>query len=127
MTENMIDITPIIECVLSLILTIISVIAIPKFNTWIKNHLTANQIDIAKIIITSAVEAAEQIYAHSEHSGASKKNFVMDYAKKKLAEIGLTFNDKDIEVYLEQAVKQMNDNKATGQIDLDDIYPEGSI
>ena len=50
----------------------------------------------------------------------------MDYVKNKLAELGLPFYEKEIESYLEQAVKQMNDSKIeVGGIDT--IKPEGSV
>ena len=106
-----IDITPIIEAVIGLIITVVSVIVIPKFKVWINNNLSVNQIEIAKIIIQSAVQAAEQIYANSEKSGSSKKRYVMEYVKTKLAEIGLTINDKEIEVYLEQAVLELKESQ----------------
>ena len=106
-----IDITPIIETVLGLIITIISVIVIPKFKIWINNNLSEKQIEIAKIIIQSCVQAAEQIYAQSEKAGSSKKKYVMEYAKKKLAEIGLTIDEKELEVYLEQAVLELKESQ----------------
>ena len=106
-----IDITPIIETVIGLIITIISVIVIPKFKIWINNNLSEKQIEIAKIIIQSCVQAAEQIYAQSEKAGSSKKKYVMEYAKKKLAEIGLTIDEKEIEVYLEQAVLELKESQ----------------
>ena len=106
-----IDITPIIEAVIGLIITVVSVIVIPKFKVWINNNLSVNQIEIAKIIIQSCVQAAEQIYAQSEKAGSSKKKFVMEYAKSKLAEIGLTINDKELEVYLEQAVLELKESQ----------------
>lgn len=106
-----INITPIIEMVIGLIITIISVIVIPKFKIWINNNLSEKQIEIAKIIIQSCVQAAEQIYAKSEKAGSSKKKFVMEYAKNKLAEIGLTIDEKEIEVYLEQAVLELKESQ----------------
>ena len=106
-----IDITPIIEAVIGLIITIISVIVIPKFKVWINNNLSEKHIEIAKIIIQSAVSAAEQIYAQSEKAGSSKKKFVMEYAKSKLAEIGLAIDEKEIEVYLEQAVLELKETQ----------------
>ena len=106
-----INITPIIETVLGLIITIISVIVIPKFKIWISNNLSEKHIEIAKIIIQSAVSAAEQIYARSEKAGSSKKKYVMEYAKNKLAEIGLTIDEKEIEVYLEQAVLELKESQ----------------
>lgn len=106
-----IDITPIIETVIGLIITIVSVIVIPKFKVWISNNLSEKQINIAKIVIQSCVQAAEQIYANSEKAGISKKRYVMEYAKNKLAEIGLTIDEKEIEVYLEQAVLELKESQ----------------
>ena len=106
-----IDITPIIEAVIGLIITIVSVIVIPKFKVWISNNLSEKQIEIAKVVISSCVQAAEQIYANSEKAGSSKKKYVMEYAKKKLAEIGLTIDEKEIEVYLEQAVLELKESQ----------------
>ena len=106
-----INITPIIETVIGLIITIVSVIVIPKFKVWISNNLSEKQINIAKIVIQSCVQAAEQIYANSEKAGSSKKKYVMEYAKKKFAEIGLTIDEKEIEVYLEQAVLELKESQ----------------
>ena len=106
-----IDITPIIELIISLIIAIASAIIFPKVQLWINNNLSINQIEIAKIIIQSCVQAAEQIYANSEKAGSSKKKYVMEYAKNKLAEIGLTIDEKEIEVYLEQAVLELKESQ----------------
>ena len=107
----MIDITPIVEGIIGLVVAIISAIIIPKIRVWVNNNLTVKQIDIIKIIVQSAVQAAEQIYAKSEKAGSSKKKYVMEYAKSKLAEIGLTINDKELEVYLEQAVLELKESQ----------------
>ena len=107
----MIDITPIVEGIIGLVVAIISAIIIPKIRVWVNNNLTVKQIDIIKIIVQSAVQAAEQIYANSEKAGSSKKKYVMEYAKKKLAEIGLTIDEKEIEVYLEQAVLELKESQ----------------
>ena len=107
----MIDITPIVEGIIGLVVAIISAIIIPKIRVWVNNNLTVKQIDIIKIIVQSAVSAAEQIYANSEKAGSSKKKYVMEYAKSKLAEIGLTINDKELEVYLEQAVLELKESQ----------------
>ena len=80
---NTIDITTIIELALGIIIAIPMVIIIPKIKAWAACKLSARQIEIAKIIIKSAVSAAEQIYINSEKSGASKKKYVMEYAKNK--------------------------------------------
>ena len=41
---TMVDITPIIEAVLGLVMTIITVIIAPKLNAWVKNKLTTHQL-----------------------------------------------------------------------------------
>ena len=107
----MIDITPIVKGIIGLVVAIISAIIIPKIRVWVNNNLTVKQIDIIKIIVQSAVSAAEQIYANSEKAGSSKKKYVMEYAKNKLAEIGLTIDEKEIEVYLEQAVLELKESQ----------------
>ena len=107
----MIDITPIVEGIIGLVVAIISAIIIPKIRVWVNNNLTVKQIDIIKIIVQSAVSAAEQIYARSEKAGSSKKRYVMEYAKTKLAEIGLTIDEKELEVYLEQAVLELKESQ----------------
>ena len=108
---NTIDITTIIELALGIIIAIPMVIIIPKIKVWAACKLSARQIEIAKIIIKSAVSAAEQIYINSEKSGASKKKYVMEYAKNKLESIGFTFDTSEIEVYLEQAVLELKENQ----------------
>ena len=107
----MTNITPILESLIAFIITIFSVVVIPKLHIWINNKLSEKQIEIAKVVISSCVQAAEQIYANSEKAGSSKKKYVMEYAKNKLAEIGLTIDEKEIEVYLEQAVLELKESQ----------------
>lgn len=108
---NTIDITTIIELALGIIIAIPMVIIVPKIKAWAACKLSAKQIEIAKIIISSCVQAAEQIYINSEKSGASKKKYVMEYAKNKLESIGFTFDTSEIEVYLEQAVLELKESQ----------------
>ena len=107
----MTNITPILESFITLIITIFSVFVIPKLHIWINNKLSEKQIEIAKVVISSCVQAAEQIYINSEKSGASKKKYVMEYAKNKLESIGFTFDTSEIEVYLEQAVLELKESQ----------------
>lgn len=108
---NTIDLTPILEGIISLVIMVFSIIVIPKFRAWLNTKLTASQIEVIKTIIKALVNAAEQIYANTSKSGISKKKYVMDMAKTKLAELGYSINDKEIEAYLEQAVRDMNKDK----------------
>mgnify|MGYP003231436350 FL=1 len=108
---NTVDLTPVLESVISLVIAVFSIIVIPKFKTWLNTKLTASQIEVVKTIIKALVDAAEQIYANTSKSGISKKKYVMELAKTKLAELGYSFDDKEIEAYLEQAVRDMNKDK----------------
>ena len=90
---------------------IFSIIVIPKFKAWLNTKLTASQIEVVKTIITALVDAAEQIYTNTNKSETSKKKYVMELAKTKLAELGYSIDDKEIEAYLEQAVRDMNKDK----------------
>ena len=108
---NTVDLTPVLEGIISLVITVFSIIVIPKFRAWLNTKLTASQIEVIKTIIKALVNAAEQIYANTSKSGISKKKYVMDLAKTKLAELGYSINDKEIEAYLEQAVRDMNKDK----------------
>lgn len=108
---NTVDLTPILESVISLVVAIFSIIVIPKFKAWLNTKLTASQIEVVKTIIRALVDAAEQIYTNTNKSGASKKKYVMELAKTKLAELGYSIDDKEIEAYLEQAVRDMNKDK----------------
>ena len=117
-----INITPILEGVISLVVAILSIVVIPKIKVWLNSKLTSSQIETIKIIVKSAVEAAEQIYANSSKSGASKKQFVLEYVQKKLDKLGLSVDIKEIEVYLEQAVLEMKNS-----FDIIDYNLEGSM
>lgn len=108
---NAVDLTPILEGVISLVVAIFSIIVIPKFKAWLNTKLTASQIEVIKTIIKALVNAAEQIYINTNKSGTSKKKYVMEMAKAKLTELGYTIDDKEIEAYLEQAVREMNKDK----------------
>ena len=108
---NTVDLTPILEGVISLVVAIFSIIVIPKFKAWLNTKLTASQIEVVKTIIKALVDAAEQIYMNTNKSGTSKKKYVMELAKTKLAELGYSIDDKEIEAYLEQAVRDMNKDK----------------
>lgn len=109
MTDT-INITPICEGIISLIITVLSIVVIPKIKVWLANKLTVSQIDIIKIIVTSAVKAAEQIYSQANKAGSDKKKYVLEYVQNKLAELGMSIDTKEIEIYLEQAVLELKKN-----------------
>lgn len=92
-----INLTPILEAIIGLIATLITVKAIP----WIKARTTAAQQELLMATTKTLVFAAEQIYQN-----ASGKDKLM-YVKGKLLEKGFTV---DIDA-IEAMVREMNFNK----------------
>ena len=96
---NTIDITPIINAVITVLAAVISVYLIP----WIKSKTTAAQraelVAWAKI----GVLAADQLYT-GQGRGPEKKQYVLDFLEDK----GLTLDEESINNAIEAAVKQLN-------------------
>ena len=94
-----IDLTNIIEAIITLLVIITTTFVIP----WIKSKTTPQQrkefIEWVKI----GVMAAEQIYKGSGRGG-EKKNYVIDFLQSK----GFTFDEATVNNALEAAVKQLN-------------------
>lgn len=95
---NTIDITPIINALILLIATIISVVLVP----WIKSKTTASQLQELVAWAKIGVQAAEQIY-RGVGRGEEKKAHVIEFLNSK----GLTFDEESINNAIEAAVKQL--------------------
>lgn len=90
-----IDLTPIVEAVAALIVAVLSAFVIP----WIKSKTDASQFAKAKMWVTVAVEAAEQLYNGSGR-GAEKKAFVVEF----LANKGFKLDPDSLDALIEAAV-----------------------
>ncbi|NCB53206.1 MAG: holin [Clostridia bacterium] len=93
------DITIILQAVLALLGTIITVVIIPL----IRSKTTAEQQATIQNYINIAVYAAEQIMT-TPGMGEAKKKYVIDY----LASKNITFNIDEIDAAIEAAVKALN-------------------
>lgn len=91
----MIDLTPILQALISLLAILITTKLIP----WIKSKTTVNQQVALSAAVKIAVYAAEQIY------GAGNGDDKLTYVLNKLTEKGYTVDRDDVEA----AVKEMND------------------
>ena len=94
----MTNITPVLQAVLVLLFSIVTVFLIP----WLKSNLDNNKLDKLLTIVKAAVEAAEQIYRETG-MGAQKKAYVINY----LAEHGYKLDASQLDVMIESAVKEM--------------------
>ena len=96
-----IDITTIIELVIALLGTIITVIVIP----WIKTNEQWNTLNEYAIVF---VKAAEMLF-NGTNLGKDKKKWVIEKLTAIAEEHNLKFSADAIEAAIENAVKNMND------------------
>lgn len=99
---NTINITPIIEAIISLVTVIITVFIIP----WIKSKMTAERYSTLQLWCRTAVSAAEMLY---KGGGLGKDK--LEYALTKVTEMvngaGYKFDEKTIRAAIEEAVKDI--------------------
>lgn len=100
----MYDFTPIINAVLVLLATVVTVFVIP----WLKSKKTAEQVatieqQVKTIVswVTTAVQAAEIIFKGTG-LGEDKKNYVLSLIKTQCELVGFTFNEDLIAAQIEQ-------------------------
>lgn len=94
----MVDLTPIVIAVLTLIFSLITAFLIP----YIKAKTTDEQFNTIKLWVQVAVQAAEMLYVGSGR-GEEKKQYVIEFLKSK----GFTLNAEEIENLIESAVLEL--------------------
>lgn len=92
------DLTKILEAVITLVITIISVVVIP----YIKSKLDAEKINDLKMWVKIGVQAAEMIFKESG-KGAEKKAYVLDFLNEK----GFYIDTESLENLIESAVLEL--------------------
>lgn len=91
----MIDLTPIMEAIISLVVAVITAFVIP----WLKGKIDADKLEQIKLWVTVAVEAAEQLYKGSGR-GEEKKAYVVQFLQEK----GFTLDPDSLDKLIEAAV-----------------------
>ncbi len=99
----MIDLTPLLEAIVSLVVVVISCYLIPLLKSKMSKETQEN----LEYWIDVAVKAAEQKYKGSG-KGKEKKQYVIDYLEKK----GFTIDADKMEVLIESLVYDLNNNKS---------------
>lgn len=95
---NTIDLTPLVQAIISLAVVIITTFLIP----FIKSKVDKDKLEKIQTWVTVAVEAAEQIYVGSG-KGAEKKKYVLEFLKSK----GFTLDMDSIDNLIEAAVLRL--------------------
>ncbi len=91
----MIDLTPIMEAIIALVVAVITAFVIP----WLKGKIDADKLEQIKLWVTVAVEAAEQLY-NGTGRGEEKKAYVVKFLQEK----GFTLDSDSLDKLIEAAV-----------------------
>ena len=94
----MIDLTVIVEAVLTLCIAAVSAFVIP----WLKRKVSAEKLAEVSEWVQIAVTAAEQIY-DGPGRGAEKKAYVLDWLNKQ----GITIDADKLDAMIEAAVHEI--------------------
>lgn len=108
---------PIINAVITLIATIISIVVIPRVKKLLEEKLTKEQRENLISLVRIAVKAAEQIYGSK--TGKQKKDFVYNYLSSK----GINFDIDDVSQMIESEVY----NLSNGVISFGETVVENTI
>ena len=91
----MIDLTPIMEAIIALVVAVITAFVIP----WLKGKIDADKLEQIELWVTVAVEAAEQLY-NGTGRGEEKKAYVVKFLQEK----GFTLDPDSLDKLIEAAV-----------------------
>lgn len=88
-------------------------VAVGNIVKAVKEYLLKNggekAVKIAEILAKNAVHAVEQVAQETGYKGDEKLEQAKVYMISELKKYNITMTDKDLEVFVESAVKQMND------------------
>lgn len=73
---------------------------------WIKNNISAKDMETIVFWVRFAVRCADQLFTPEEWE--KKKEYVMNYIKDKCAELGLKLSDVDINTLIEAMVNAIH-------------------
>ena len=67
-------------------------------------------VKIVEILAKNAVNAVEQVANETGYKGAEKLDSARNKIRSELAKYNISMTDKDLDTFIESAVKQMNDS-----------------
>ena len=100
-----IDLTPVIEALITLISALITLFVIPKLTQYLREKLTAEQMTVLKQWVKIAVTAAEQLYGSK--TGQQKKEYVVSFLLSK----GIVFDVDVVTALIESEVYKLTAEK----------------
>lgn len=92
------------------ILVILSGIAVKSIKDFLIKKGGEKTIKIVEILAKNAVNAVEQVAAETGYKGEEKLEQARDKIRAELTRYNINMTDKDLDTFVESAVKQMNDS-----------------
>ena len=91
------------------ILVILAGIAVKAVKEYLVKEGGEKAVKIAEILAKNAVHAVEQVAAETGFKGDEKLEQARDKVRAELTKYNISMTDKDLDTFVESAVKQMND------------------
>lgn len=102
-------ITKVTECVLTVIVLLVSAYLIP----WLKTKINDEKLKELEKFCEQAVRAAEQLYTPEEYK--LKKAYVLSLINEQIEKLGLGLNEAEIDAIIEGIVNYVKHNKEYGE------------
>lgn len=91
------------------ILVILAGIAVKVAKDYLIKKGGEQTIKIVEILAKNAVHAVEQVASETGYKGDEKLEQARDKVRTELTKYNISMTDKDLDTFVESAVKQMND------------------
>ena len=91
------------------ILVILTGIAVKSIKEYLVKKGGEQTVKIVEILARNAVNAVEQVSAETGYKGEEKLEQARTKIRAELSKYNINMADKDLETFIESAVKQMND------------------
>lgn len=92
------------------ILVILTGIAVKTVKEYLVQKGGEKTIKIVEILAKNAVNAVEQVSAETGYKGEEKLEQARAKIRAELSKYNISMTDKDLDTFVESAVKQMNDS-----------------
>ncbi len=103
------QITEIIVASATGVLTILAGIAVKSIKDFLIKKGGEKTIKIVEILAKNAVSAVEQVASETGYKGEEKLEQARAKIRAELSKYNISMTDKDLDTFVESAVKQMND------------------
>ena len=103
------QITEIIVASATGILTILAGVAVKSIKDFLIKKGGEKTIKIVEILAKNAVNAVEQVAVETGYKGQEKLGQARDKIRAELTKYNISMTDKDLDTFVESAVKQMNE------------------